>query len=47
MSQKARRSGSDLEIWRQAKGDEFKAHFMNLTRVISIHSNGAGGTGWI
>lgn len=47
MSQKARRSGSDLEIWRQAKGDEFKAHLVNLIRVISIRSNGAGGTGWI
>lgn len=47
MSQKARKSGSDLEIWREAKGDEFRALFMNLIRVMSTHSNGAGGTGWI
>ena len=47
MSQKVRRSGSDLEIWGWAKGDEFKAQLMNMTRVLGIHSNGTRCMAWV
>lgn len=47
MSQKARGSGSDLEIWGWAKGDEFKAQLMNMTRVLGTHSNGARCMAWV